>query len=168
MTNDKKDRLNEAAMLCAIHGERMSFAMNKIKMYFPLNRDKYMQLQPEELSFFDQLIFRFSKMQDSMGGKLFPSILENLGEEIKGQPFIDRLVKLEELNVIHSAEDWLLLRETRNIVTHEYPFITDEVIQGLNLLSKHYNLIMEIWKQAKIFISKRFNYKLPGNEHTNS
>ncbi|MGM0377484.1 MAG: hypothetical protein ACQEQ0_11960 [Bacteroidota bacterium] len=91
-----------------------------------------------------------------MGGRLFPAILENLGEEVKRLPFIDRLVKLEELEIITSADDWILLRETRNIVTHEYPFITDEVIQGLNLLSKHYQLITEIWEGVKNYIETRF------------
>jgi len=52
-----------------------------------------------------------------MGGKLFPAILENLGEEINSLPFIDRLAKLEQLGIIPSAEDWMLLRETRNILT---------------------------------------------------
>jgi len=30
MTNDKKDKLNEALQLCTIHSERMSFAHEKI------------------------------------------------------------------------------------------------------------------------------------------
>ncbi len=134
----------------------MSFAWEKMGKHFPIERDKYLQLAPEELSFLDQLIFRFSKMQDSMGGRLFPSILENLGEETQGVPFIDLLNKLEELNIINSTGEWMLLRETRNIVTHEYPFVTDEVIQGLNLLSGHYVLIMEIWKQVESYINNRF------------
>ena len=92
-----------------------------------------------------------------MGGRLFPAILENLGEEIKEMPFIDRLVKLEELNIIPGADEWFLLRETRNLVTHEYPFVTDEVIQGLNLLSKHYSLIKDILQQVENFIKTRFN-----------
>jgi hypothetical protein len=156
MEYDMRDRLNEAVQLCAIHSQRMSFAWGKINIHFPLNREHYLQLQPEDLSFFDQLIFRFSKLQDSMGGKLFPAILENLGEEVQGVPFIDLLDKLEEFNIIPSADEWMLLRETRNIVTHEYPFITDEVIQGLNLLSNHYLLIMEIWKQVEAYINIRF------------
>jgi hypothetical protein len=156
MESDMRDRLNEAVQLCAIHSQRMSFAWGKIKIHFPLNREHYLQLQPEDLSFFDQLIFRFSKLQDSMGGKLFPAVLENLGEEVQGVPFIDLLNKLEEFNIISSADEWMLLRETRNIVTHEYPFITDEVIQGLNLLSNHYLLIMEIWKQVEAYINIRF------------
>ncbi|MEA3448986.1 MAG: hypothetical protein U9Q98_11170 [Bacteroidota bacterium] len=156
MTNEKRDKLNEAVFLCTIHNERMSFAWEKIKTHFPLDREKYIRLEPEELSFVDQLIFRFSKMQDSMGGKLFPAILENLGENVKGLPFIDQLVKLEELNIIPDADEWMLLRETRNIVTHEYPFVTDEVVQGLNLLSKHYQLITDIWKQTESYIITRF------------
>jgi len=126
-------------------------------MHFPLDREKYLLLQPVELSFFDQLIFRFSKMQDSMGGRLFPAILENLGEEISSLPFIDRLSKLEQLNNISSADEWMLLRETRNMITHEYPFITDEVIEGLNLLNKHYELIMEIWKKIESYCNIRFS-----------
>lgn len=153
---DKMDSLKEAVQLCNIHTDRMSFAWGKVKKYFPLDVDKYKLLSPEELSFFDQLIFRFSKLQDTMGGKLFPAILENLGEEVKGIPFIDRLDKLEEMNIIPATNDWLLLRETRNIVTHEYPFITDEVIQGLNLLNKHYKLITELFEQIEGYIKKKF------------
>jgi hypothetical protein len=91
-----------------------------------------------------------------MGVKLFPSILENLGEEVKKLPFINRLVRLEELEIINSADEWILLRETRNIVTHEYPFITDEVIQGLNLLGSHFTLITDIWKQVENYVKSRF------------
>jgi hypothetical protein len=156
MTVEKRDKLNEAILLCAIHSDRMNFAWGKIKMYFPLDREKYIRLEPEKLSFIDQLIFRFSKMQDTMGERLFPAIFENLGENVRGLPFIDQLAKLEELNIIPNAIEWMQLRETRNIVTHEYPFVTDEIIQGLNLLSEHYLLITNIWKQTESYIKTRF------------
>ncbi|MDD4969947.1 MAG: toxin-antitoxin system antitoxin subunit [Paludibacter sp.] len=156
-SSESDDRLKEAVQLCTIHVERMSFAYKKIEKHFPLTELQYFNIVPEELSYFDQLIFRFSKLQDCMGGKLFPALLQNLGEEISGMPFIDLLSKLEELNLLDNARDWLLLRETRNIVTHEYPFITKEVIDGLNLLSKHYTLILSIWKQIDEYIVRRFS-----------
>ncbi len=155
MKSDNRDKLNEALLLCKIHRERMIFALGKIKMHFPLNREKYLRLQPEELSFLDQLIFRFSKLQDSMGGRLFPAVLESLGEEIKEMPFIDRLIRLEEMNVIPDADEWLVLRETRNLVTHEYPFIADEFIEGLNLLYKHCDTILSVLNQVIHFLNKR-------------
>ena len=154
--SENRNKLTEAVQLCTIHSERMHFAWEKVKDHFPLDKEKYKQLQPEELSFMDQLIFRFSKLQDSMGGKLFPSILENLGEDIRELPFIDRLAKLEKLNVIGSADEWMMLRETRNIVTYEFPFVTDEMIEGLNLLVKHQQVILDILEQVKDFVKNRF------------
>ena len=154
--SENRNKLTEAVQLCTIHSERMRFAWEKVKDHFPLDKEKYKQLQPEELSFMDQLIFRFSKLQDSMGGKLFPSILENLGEDIRELPFIDRLAKLEKLNVIGSADEWMMLRETRNIVTYEFPFVTDEMIEGLNLLGKHQQLILDILEQVENFVKNRF------------
>lgn len=156
MTKEKRDKLNEAVMLCTMHSERLRFARAKMIIHFPLEREKYVLLAPETLSFFDQMIYRFSKLQDSMGGKLFPAILENLGEEIISLPFIDRLTKLEQLEIIPDAEEWMMLRETRNMLTHEYPFITDEVIEGLNLLNKHCSLILEIWEKINHYIQNRF------------
>ena len=90
-----------------------------------------------------------------MGGRLFPAVLESLGEEIKEMPFIDRLIRLEEMNVIPDADEWLVLRETRNLVTHEYPFIADEVIEGLNLLYKHCDTILSVLNQVIHFLNKR-------------
>jgi hypothetical protein len=156
--SENRNKLTEAVQLCTIHSERMHFAWEKVKDHFPLDKEKYKQLQPEELSFMDQLIFRFSKLQDSMGGKLFPSILENLGEDIRELPFIDRLAKLEKLNVIGSADEWMMLRETRNIVTLEYSFITDEIIEGLNLLGKHQQVILDILEEVKDFVKNRFEH----------
>jgi hypothetical protein len=152
---DNDDRLKEALQLCSIHSARMSFAYEKVKVHFPLTVEIYNQLEMEEVSFFDQLIFRFSKLQDCMGGKLFPTLLEKLGEETRSVPFIDLLSKLEALKLIENAKDWLLLRETRNIVTHEYPFNQEDVIEGLNLLSKHYSLILIMWKHIDDYILER-------------
>jgi len=151
------DRLIEAIQLCDIHRQRMSFAWEKIAPGFPLTIEKYLALKPETLSFFDQLIFRFSKLQNAMGNKLFPALLQNLGEDVRGKSFIDILSKLEELELLPKAETWMQLRETRNIVTHEYPFITQEVIEGLNLLGQHQKLIADILQQILGIINERFS-----------
>ena len=157
MQAQQSDQLKEAIQLCTLHRDRMQFAWKMVKPLFPLTIEKYNNLKPESISFFDQLIFRFSKLQDSMGAKLFPALLENLGEEVRGKPFIDILSKMEELELLENENDWLILRETRNIVTHEYPFITQEVIDGLNLLSNHQNLIISILQRLLRKIEERFN-----------
>ena len=83
------------------------------------------------MAMFDQLIYRFSKLQDSMGSRLFKQLLEALEEDIASLPFIDILYKLEKLLLLNDAKDWIMLRQTRNTVSHEYPFYK-EIDKSLN------------------------------------
>lgn len=151
---EKIDQLNEALKLGEVHCDRMNFAFGKVKHFFPLSKEEYFKIALEDMSFFDQLIFRFSKLQDSMGHKLFPSILEFLEEDVRGVSFIDILGKLEELNYLENKNLWLQLRETRNIVTHEYPFVTDQVIDGLNLLFEHCQVLTDVFYHMKMKTEK--------------
>ena len=158
MTHDSyKDELTEALQLCEIHNERMQYGYHKLMHYFPLNTKRYKELSKDDLSYFDQLIFPFSKLQDSMGNRLFPALLKNLGEDIRGLPFIDLLTTLEKLQLLDDHKQWFQLRETRNTVTHEYPFISDEVIEGLNALSEDAIVISDIWNSLKTYCRERFN-----------
>jgi hypothetical protein len=153
---DYIDKLNEALQICELHFQRMNYALSKVNLIFPLNVTSYQNLSFDDLSYLDQLIFRFSKLQDSMGNRLFPAVLENLGEDIKDKPFIDLLTKLEKLNLLENHKEWLKLRETRNEVTHEYPFFTPEIIEGLNLLSEQAVILERIWKNLEEFAKNRF------------
>ena len=155
---DYTDKLKEAIQICEIHNQRMMYAMEKVKHHFPLDQNKYKNLSFDDLSYLDQLIFRFSKLQDGMGTRFFPAILENLGEDIEGKPFIDLLTKMEKLNLLENHKQWLKLRETRNLVTHEYPFFTPEIIHGLNMLIEQAEILESIWKNLFQFSKKRFNF----------
>ena len=153
----KIDKLSEAVKLCEIHFERMNYAFQKVVHHFPLKEEVYKQLNYDDLSYLDQLIFRFSKLLDSMGNRLFPAILENLEEDIEGKPFIDLLTKMEKLNLIENHRLWLKLRETRNLVTYEYPFFAPEIIEGLNLLVEQANVLEKIWNNLRQFAIERFD-----------
>jgi uncharacterized protein with HEPN domain len=71
-----------------------------------------------DVAFADQVIYRFSKAQDSMGAKLFKAFLLYQGENID-KPFLDILNSLEKLNVVN-VDDWFELREIRNEIAHDY------------------------------------------------
>jgi hypothetical protein len=86
---DTLDKLKEALHICEIHSQRMNYALNKVEKHFPLDVEKYKDLTSDDFSYLDQLIFCFSKLQDSLENRLFTSILQNLGEDIEEKPFID-------------------------------------------------------------------------------
>jgi len=145
LKNEFLNKLNEIKMACGLHHERMMYAYNKLKSLFPINLKTYNLLSPENISLTDQLIYRFSKLQDTMGDKLFRIILEGLEEDTSSMPFIDILNKLEKLNILEDHNEWLVFRETRNLVSHEYPFLQDELVTGLNELYLQSGNLSNTW-----------------------
>lgn len=97
----------------------------------PLNSERYLLLTDEDVAFIDQFIFRFSKLQDTLGNKLFKSVLIILGEDITSKSFIDIFNRLDQLGIINDYEMWLELRKMRNELAHDYeddPRVTSEKI----------------------------------------
>ena len=134
------------------HKERLLYTRRKL--------DKWkLSLQtledPEKVETIDSFIFRFSKLQDSMGQKLFPLTLEFLGEEVRSKPFIDILNRLEQLELIESAEKWKELRELRNLLTHTYPWEKEELIENLKLALKRSEELVSTFERFKEFLRKR-------------
>lgn len=131
---DLNDQLLQTFETCALHLKRMEFAKSKVGTFIPLNRDNYYTLDDDTIGFLDQYIFRFSKLQDLMGSRLFPQILEALAESVNDLPFIDILNRLEKFGILDSALSWVRLRKIRNDISHEYPASLIERIEGINLL----------------------------------
>jgi hypothetical protein len=156
MLNEEiQDKLKETLAICELHHQRMMFAFESLKKYFPLTEFKLSQVSPIELALFDQLIYRFSKLQDSMGTRLFKQLLELLEEDFSGLPFLDILFKMEKLNLLESAKDWITLRQTRNTVSHEYPFYTEIQVEELNLLPEEVAKLAAIWINLRDYAMRR-------------
>lgn len=68
----------------------------------------------------DQILFRFTKLQDALGERLVPATLQQLAESFEDWPMRDRLERLEKLGYL-GVDDWLRWRELRNRLAHEYP-----------------------------------------------
>jgi len=103
----------------------------------------------ETVKTFDTFIYRFSKIQDYMGEKLFPATLDILGDYKYSMSFKDILNKLERLELIQSVQQWMSFREIRNTLTHEYPDNEDEIIEGITLAVNAYAEIKNIYAAIK-------------------
>ena len=104
---------------------------------------------PEKIETLDAFLFRFSKMQDTMGEKLFPLILEVFGEETRNKPFIDILNRLEQLEILPSANRWRELRKIRNLLIHTYPWEHEVLIKELNEATTASKELTEIYQNIK-------------------
>jgi len=133
MTQHRMEKLiNE----CDKHLERIRRAHTKMALFMPLDASRYAELSDDEVEHIDQFLFRFAKLQDAIGEKLFVSMLEFLKEENpKNKPFIDILNRLERLGLLDNKNVWLELRKIRSNIAHQYE---DEPAQASNALNAIY------------------------------
>lgn len=114
------EKLNRIFTECQRHIGRMDGARDEMTHLIPLTVEAYDNLTDADVKTIDQLLFRFSKLQDAIGKKLFRTTLMALGEDIEDYSFIDILNRLEKLDLISDIEGWFELRRLRNELAHEY------------------------------------------------
>ena len=142
------------ADICQTHAQRLRWAMEQLAQKKPLTAQKLQKLTDVELAVCDQFIVRFSKLQDAMGAKLLPAVIELTHEEGELATFIDKLNRLEKIGALNSVEQWLKLREMRNQFAHDYP--NDPEIQA-SLLNKAFDMaaqLLTILDQIIVFSNK--------------
>ena len=147
--SETEDKLREVFEICSLHLKRMHFSYDKVIIFLPLNRDNYYEMDEVTISFLDQYIFRFSKLQDMMGARLFPTLMDYLAEPMNDRPVIDLLNRLERLGILDSAMNWIELRRIRNDISHEYPTSLPERIEGINILFYQLNTMQEVLERCK-------------------
>ena len=152
-----QDKLKKLLYECAIHKKRIVYAYNKIKNSLPFSVDTYKHLSDEAIEHIDQFLFRFSKLQDVMGDKLFVTTLLLLEENIKEKPFIDMLNRMESLGLLY-RDDWLLLRKIRNSVAHEYGFNVADMVESLNAIYNSCNKLLKVHDNIARYCTEKFDF----------
>jgi len=146
------ETLDETLKVCLRHADRLQWAMTALRAHVPFSAQTLEQLTDVELAILDQFSTRFGKLQDLMGAKLFPAVLELTKEPGDLKAFIDKLYRLEKIGAIPSADNWLLMREIRNSFSHDYP--DDPELQAATI-NKAYDLaaqLLEVLNTVDTFI----------------
>ena len=155
--------LDSLIEICDIHASRLHMAHVHVAPLSPFDAKIISNLQDEQISFIELLISRFTKLQDVLGAKLFPLLLDFLQAEGRPQGFLDVLHQMEKLDLLESSKQWIAMRELRNHLTHEYPDNPDLVADNLNKSIKSSSELLEYWSLLKKkieVIKKQWNLEL--------
>jgi Tfp pilus assembly ATPase PilU len=144
--------------ICRVHAQRLNMAITRVQNLYPFNQNNIENLKDEEISFLDLLTTRLAKLQDILGEKFFVSVLELLGEDIQNKSYIDKLFKLEKLEILPDSNWWQELRKLSNVLTHEYPDDPGFMAETLNkAFVQSKRLIVFLESLEKYIISKFFS-----------
>jgi len=146
-----KERLERIFFECDKHLERMQSAARHMLPLMPLDAQRYEKLTDEEIAYIDQFLFRFAKLQDAIGQKLFRTLLAYLGEEVENKPFRDILALLEKLELLESAYVWQELREYRNALAHDYESEPESMSEHIFMLYEKRETLTDIYLHLKRF-----------------
>lgn len=115
------ESFNHFLHLATKHYERIARSEKIIKTSFLLDEEVFTDHS-------DIVASRFQQLQSILSEKILPSLLEQLGEDGVGYPFIEvfnRAIKLKIVNIEYS--DWKSLRDERNRISHgEYEDLSFE------------------------------------------
>ncbi len=159
------DKLNFNIRLAIRHSYRILYARGKMTDFFPLTTSEYRNLSDEQIEHIDQFVYRFQKLQDDMGNKLFKSVVANIGEmEVFNKPILEILNTLKKYGVISDKIDWQTMREIRNSLAHEYLDDINSDIELHNYLFETKGLeIIQIFKQILDYIKTNMSSNLYEN-----
>ena len=153
MIRNINDSFDKKIYECNKHIEKLNDAKDYLKDIMPLSVDEYLKIDKIKSSFIDQLNFRFSKLQDTMGESILKGILIKSKENVEKMTFLDILNRLDKLEILDKNR-WLELREVRNEIAYEYSFDQDEVVNNINLIYEKTDELILLYKEVYKFIEK--------------
>ena len=142
-------KLKKYLAQCEKHMMRIEEAFDDIQMILPLTAEKYNNLSKHEVQAIDQYLFRFAKLQDTLGQQVFSLLYKKYSATDEAVPFLDQLNGLEKRGFIPSAKEWALLRETRNKVSHQYDDEPVEMSYALNNIFNQKEVIKAVFENIK-------------------
>jgi hypothetical protein len=144
--------IQEILKICDRHADRLRWALGQLQSHVPFDENTLSGLTDTEIAVLDQFSVRFGKLQDTMGAKLFPAVLELTKEPGELKAFIDKLNRLEKIGAIPSADDWLLMREVRNTFSHDYPDDPELKAEIINKALELTTVLLDVLESVKRFV----------------
>jgi hypothetical protein len=142
---------------CNKHKIRIEKSYAKVKEIFPLSAPRYQSLNDDEIEAIDQYLFRFSKLQDTLGKRVFRMIVSEYEDNINELTFLDILNRLEKIGLLDDVNIWKKLRDVRNDISHQYDDEPQEMAEALNNIFAYKTELISIFDKIELFVNKEEN-----------
>lgn len=152
--DEKSIKIERYLNECRQHKLRIEKSSAKLKILFPISSPRYENLSDDEVEAIDQYLFRFAKLQDTLGTKLFKMIASEYVDDVSQLTFLDILNQLERVNIL-DVTLWKTLRNIRNNISHQYDDNSQEMSEALNNIFAYRDELLQIFENIEKFYANR-------------
>ena len=134
------------------HIIKIQKANEVLEEIMPIDVTTLENLNEQQQDKLDILAFRFSKLQDLLGDKIFRNILEYSGFNVQ-QSFVKLLSELEREGIL-DLNQWIEMRNARNRIAHEYPDNEEIITSSINFIYEHSSYLIELTNRLERYFDE--------------
>jgi len=134
---------------------KLAYSLNKNRGLFPLNTETVSYLSDEQEESIDALILRYSQSVAMIQDQIFRGIAYAEQEDLGDKSNRDRVLLMEKLGAIRSADEFGTAAVLRNKFAHHYPEAATDRIARLNLVVEEANFVIEVFKEILAFMRRK-------------
>lgn len=143
--------------ICKRLANNLKFSFKKINYISPFNKENLENITEDNKQLIDAFLFRFGKLQDLLGDKMFRLILVLETEHVGSM--LDIINKMEKFYIIDSADEWVSIRKARNDATHDYDLKSEKIAEKLNEIITFVAKLFQILERVEEYAKNKLKVK---------
>ncbi len=140
---------------CSQRIGKLAYSLNKNRVLFPLSIETVSHLSDEQEESVDALILRYSQSVAMIQDQIFRGIAYAEQEDLSDKSNRDKVLLMEKLGAIRSANDFGTAAVLRNKFAHHYPEAVTNRIARLNLVVEEADFVIEVFKELLAFMRRK-------------
>lgn len=140
---------------CRQRVEKLVYSLNKNRHLFPLNIETVTSLSDEQEESIDALILRYSQTVAMIQEQIFRGIAYIEQEDLSNKSNRDRVLLMEKLGAIRSADEFGTAAVLRNKFSHHYPELAADRIERLNLVMEEADFVISLFGEILSFMQRK-------------
>lgn len=140
---------------CRQRVEKLDYSLNKNRALFPLSVESVGHISEEQEESIDALILRYSQLVAMIQDQLFRGIAYIEQEDLSNKSNRDKVMLMEKLGAIRSADEFGTAAVLRNKFAHHYPEAVADRIARLNLVVDEADFVIGVFGEILAFMRRK-------------
>jgi hypothetical protein len=151
----ENDMLRSNVEACRQRLAKLAYSVNKNRELFPLTINTVKMLTDDQEESVDALILRYAQSVSIIQDQIFRGIAYAEQEDLSDKSNRDKVLLMEKLGAIRSADEFGTAAQLRNKFSHHYPEDAEQRIDKLNLVVEEADFVIATFQDIIAFLKRK-------------